>query len=52
MNAYIVYTTVTVIFARLHLLHKTSWVEFTLGSPDWTVQLDYATVHGVPARMG
>ena len=26
-------------FARLHLLHKSCRVDFTLGSPDWMVQL-------------
>ena len=37
--------------ARLHSLHKTFYVDFTLGSPDWTVQLNAYTVNVVPARI-
>ena len=29
--------------ARLHLWHKTCWVNSTLGSPDWTVHLWHKT---------
>ena len=35
--------------ARLHLLHKPCWVDFALGSPDWTVLLNAYTVHTWPA---
>ena len=37
--------------ARLHLMHKTCWIDSTLGSPDWTVRLNAYTVHDVPARI-
>ena len=37
--------------ARLYFLHKTCWVDSTLGSPDWTVRLNACTVHVVPARI-
>ena len=36
---------------RLLLLSKTCCVDFTLGSPDRTVQLNAHTVHVVPARQ-
>ena len=29
--------------ARLHLWHKTCWVNSTLGSPDWTVRVNVCT---------
>ena len=29
--------------ARLHLWHKTCWVNSTLGSPDWTVRVNACT---------
>ena len=32
-------------------LHQTYWVDFTAGSPDWTVRLYKFTVHAVPARI-
>ena len=31
--------------ARLNLLQKTCWVDFTLGSPDWTVRLNVYIEH-------
>ena len=31
--------------ARLHLWHKTCWVDSTLGSPDWTVRLNACTLY-------
>ena len=30
--------------AKQHLLQKTCWVDFTLGSPDWTVRVNASTV--------
>ena len=35
----------------VHLLHKTCWVNSSLGSPDWTVRPNAFTVHVVPARI-
>ena len=35
----------------LDLLHKTCWVNSTLGSSDWTVRVYSRTVHIVPARI-
>ena len=34
------------------MLHKTCWVDTTLGSPEWTVRVIviHYTVHVVPAR--
>ena len=29
-------------------MHKTIWVDSTLGSPDWTVLMNAYTVHVVP----
>ena len=46
---FILIKTVDCDLARLHLLHKTCWVDSTLGSPDWTVRLNAYTVHAVPA---
>ena len=37
--------------ARLQLLHNTRSIDFTLGAPDMTVQLNAYTVHVVPARI-
>ena len=37
--------------ARLHLLHKTCWVDSTVGRSDWTVRVNAFTVHLVPARI-
>ena len=31
--------------ARLQLMHKTCWVDFTLGSPDWMVRLNAYTLY-------
>ena len=39
------------ILPRLHFLNKTYRVDFTLGSPDWTVQQDVCTEHVLPARI-
>ena len=36
---------------RLHLLHKTCWVDFTVGSPDGTVRVNAYTVHFVTVRI-
>ena len=39
------------ISVQFFLLHKTCWVDSTLGSPNWTVRLKACTVHVLPARI-
>ena len=47
-NIYILHS---VDLTRLHWLHKSCWVDFTLNSPDWTVRINTYTLRYMLCRL-